>query len=136
MRLNVQFLTKEFGLKFVQHISNWNNLMDVLLALAEYLSEQMVHILMQITRSFLEQNVDGIECALNTFLSTETVLYRILMECIRNYKDLTAEFLEQHRDEILSIVSNYFQTLQPNNTESSRKVKCADCHGFYYLKDL
>ncbi|XP_034481897.1 uncharacterized protein LOC117787464 isoform X2 [Drosophila innubila] len=135
MRLNVELLAKQFGSKFVQHISNWSNLMDVLLALAEYFTEQTVQLLMQLTRSFLEQNVDGIECALNTFLSTETILYRILMECVRNYKDFTVEFLEQRREEILAIVSTYFQALEPNNTKSSRKFKCKDCHGYYYLKN-
>ncbi|KAL7732041.1 hypothetical protein ACLKA6_015804 [Drosophila palustris] len=135
MRLNVELLAKQFGPKFVQHIGNWSNLMDVLLALAEYFTERTVQLLMQITRSFLEQNVDGIECALNTFLSTETVLYRILMECLRNYKEFTAEFLEQRREEILAMASTYFQTLEPNNTESSRRFKCEECHGYYYLKD-
>lgn len=136
MRLNVDLLGKQFGTKFVQHISNWSNLMDVLLALGEYFTEQTVQLLMQLTRSFLEQNVNGIECALNTFLSTETILYRILMECVRNYKDFTVEFLEQRREEILAVVSTYFQTLEPNNTQSSRRFKCDDCHGYYYLKNL
>ncbi|KAH8302843.1 hypothetical protein KR044_011081, partial [Drosophila immigrans] len=134
-RLNAEFLAKQFGPKFVQHISNWNNLLDVLLALGRYFTEQTVQLLMQLTRSFLEQNVDGIECALKTFLSTEAVLYRILMECLRNYKDFTLELLEQSREQILSGVATYFESLEPNSTQNCRRIKCKDCAGFYYLKE-
>ncbi|XP_062130844.1 uncharacterized protein LOC133841981 [Drosophila sulfurigaster albostrigata] len=134
-QLNVEFLAKQFGPKFVQHISNWNNLLDVLLALGRYFSEQTVQLLMQLTRTFLEQNVDGIECTLKTFLSTEAVLYRILMECLRNYKDFTLELLDQSREPILAGVATYFESLQPNNTENCRRIKCKDCPGFYHLKE-
>ncbi|KAH8366092.1 hypothetical protein KR093_008991, partial [Drosophila rubida] len=134
-RLNVEFLAKQFGPKFVKHISNWNNLLDVVLALGRYFSEQTVQVLMQLARSFLEQNVDRIECALKTFLSTEAVLYRILMECLVNYKDFTLELLEQSHEQILGGVATYFKSLDPNNTENCRMTKCKDCPGYYYLKE-
>lgn len=134
--LNLELLAERFGLKFVQHISNAGSLMDLIDALTKYFTEQAMLLLMQLTRRFLEQNVDSIECALNTFLSTETVLYRLMMECVRNYKDLTAEYLEQRREEILEIVSNYFKSLEPVSKETCTRNKCTDCHGFYYISDL
>ncbi|KAH8395352.1 hypothetical protein KR222_010544, partial [Zaprionus bogoriensis] len=136
LRLNVAMLGTRFGPKFVQHIGNAASLMDLIAALGEYFSEQAVQLLLQLTRSFLEQHVDGIECVLNTFLSTETVLYRILMECVRNYKDLTAEYLEQRSEEILATLSEYFQAMDPINKQSSERIKCVDCHGYYYISDL
>lgn len=133
--LNLELLRKRFGPKFVQHISNESSLMDLIDALAKYFSEQAMMLLMQLTRDLLDQNVDNIECTLNTFLSTETVLYRVMMECVQNYKELTAEYLEQRIEEIKALVSNYFQSLEPVSRKASTRNKCADCHGFYYICD-
>lgn len=134
--LNLELIVERFGLKFVQHISNAGSLMDLIDALAKYFTEQAMLLLMQLTRRFLEQNLDSIESALNTFLSTETVLYRLMMACVRNYKHLTAEYLEERSEEILEIVSNYFQSLEPVSKENCTRSKCTDCHGFYSITDL
>lgn len=136
VHINVDALTKRFGEKFVQHIGHVGSLLDVLDALAKYFGEQSMQLLLQLVRKFLEEYLDGIERSLNTFLSTESVLYRILMQCINNYENFTFEFLVEHRDEILTIVSKYFEAMQPIDAQSSRRIKCDDCQGVYYTCDI
>lgn len=138
MRLNVSELTTQFGIKFVQQIGNLASFMDVLDGMTKYFSEQAAQLLMQLTRTFVEQNVESIDRTLNTFVSTELVLYRMLMHCINNYENCAVDFLEQRRQDILDIISKYFESLQPApiNSKSSRKLKCVTCKGVYYISSL
>ncbi|XP_062139740.1 uncharacterized protein LOC133848262 [Drosophila sulfurigaster albostrigata] len=139
MRLDVEQLAAQFGLKFVRQIGNLGSFMDVLDATSRYYSEQATQFLLRLTRTFMEQQVDGIDRRLNTFVSTELVLYRILMHCIKNYQQHAADFLERRRQHILDVVSNYFESLQPDpETEQSqsRRHNCNVCQGIYYVSTL
>ncbi|EDW79405.1 uncharacterized protein Dwil_GK20460 [Drosophila willistoni] len=134
--LNLESLALQFGGKFVQHISNLGSFMDVFDALAKYFSDQVVQLMMQMTRSFVEQNVDTIDRTLNTFVSTETVLYRMLMHCVNTYDDFGFEFLERRRDEILQKIGKYFKSLEAVNVPDCRKYQCKVCKGAYYITKL
>ncbi|XP_030385937.1 uncharacterized protein LOC115632825 [Scaptodrosophila lebanonensis] len=136
LHVNLEAMASQFGCKFVQHIGNIGNFSDVLNALANYFSESATQFLIQMTRVFIEQKVDNIESSLHTFVSTETVLYRILMHCVTTYDDFTREFLEQRRQEIMGVTLSYFQSLQAVNTESCKKHKCPTCKGVFYICDL
>lgn len=138
VRLDVTELANQFGLKFVQQIGNLASFMDVLDGMTRYFNEQAVQLLMHLTRKFVEQNVDSIDRTLNTFVSTELVLYRMLMHCVNNYENCAIEFLEKQRQDILDVISNYFESLQPApiNGKSSRKLKCNLCEGVYYISTL
>ncbi|KAM8720778.1 hypothetical protein ACLKA7_006767 [Drosophila subpalustris] len=138
MRLNIPELTSQFGNKFVQQIGNLGSFMDVLDGMTRYFSDQAAQLLMQLTRTFVEQNVDSIDRTLNTFVSTELVLYRMLMHCINNYEDCAVDFLERRRQDILDVIAKYFESLQPEpkDLKSCRKFKCAKCRGVYYMSTL
>ncbi|XP_017146002.2 uncharacterized protein LOC108158277 [Drosophila miranda] len=136
MRLNLEMLATQFGSKFVEHISSPDNLTDVLDALARYFIDKAVQLFMEMTRTFVEQNIDSIDRTLNTFVSTETVLYRILMHCVHTYDNFAVDFLERHRQDILDVISKYFQSLQPLDEGNSSKYKCAVCKGTYYISAL
>ncbi|XP_017138841.1 uncharacterized protein LOC108153379 [Drosophila miranda] len=136
MRLNLEMLGTQFGSKFVEHISSLGNLTDVLDALARYFSDKAVQFLMEMTRTFVEQNIDSIDRTLNTFVSTETVLYRILMHCVHTYDDFAVDFLERHRQDILDVISKYFHSLQPLDEGNCSKYECAVCRGTYYISAL
>ncbi|XP_002016640.2 uncharacterized protein LOC6591058 isoform X1 [Drosophila persimilis] len=136
MRLNLEMLATQFGSKFVEHISSPGNLADVLDALARYFSDKAVQLFMETTRTFVEQNIDSIDRTLNTFVSTETVLYRILMHCVHTYDNFAVDFLERHRQDILDVISKYFHSLQPLDEGNSSKYKCAVCKGTYYISAL
>lgn len=132
LHLNLVSLRKSCGPKFVEHIGHKSSLLDVLDALAKYFDGQSMQLLLQLARKFLDDNLDGIERGLNTFLSTELVLYRILMQCIDNYENLTLDFLLERKDEILSILTKYFESLRPKDEQSSTRMKCDSCQGVYY----
>ncbi|XP_022213671.2 uncharacterized protein LOC111068490 [Drosophila obscura] len=136
VRLNLEMLATQFGSKFVEHISSLANFTDVLDALARYFSERAVQLFIEMTRTFVEQNIDSIDRTLNTFVSTETVLYRILMHCVHTYDDFAVEFLERHRQDILNVISKYFQSLQPLDEANCSRYKCAVCKGTYYISPL
>ncbi|XP_002135306.2 uncharacterized protein [Drosophila pseudoobscura] len=136
MRLNLEMLGTQFGSKFVEHISSLGNLTDVLDALARYFSDKAVQLFMEMTRTFVEQNIDSIDRTLNTFVSTETVLYRILMHCVHTYDDFAVDFLERHRQDILDVISKYFHSLQPLDEGNCSKYECAVCRGTYYISAL
>ncbi|KAH8380120.1 hypothetical protein KR009_009093 [Drosophila setifemur] len=133
MRLNLEMLAKTFGAKFVQQIGNLASFTDVLEAMGRYFTDRAVQLLMQMTRSFVEQNVDSIDRTLNTFVSTETVLYRILMHCVTTFDDFAVDFLQSRREDILKMVSKYFDSLKTLDKMKCRKYKCSACKGVYYI---
>ncbi|XP_016985231.1 uncharacterized protein LOC108048830 isoform X2 [Drosophila rhopaloa] len=135
MLVNLEILAEKFGGKFVQHIGNLASFTDVLEAMARYFTDQAVQLLMQMTRSFVDQNVDSIDRTLNTFVSTETVLYRILMHCVTTFDNFGEDFLLSRRENILLVVSKYFRSLEPIG-ENCRKYKCSVCKGVYYISSI
>ncbi|SPP85214.1 uncharacterized protein LOC117587254 [Drosophila guanche] len=136
LRLNVEMLATQFGSKFVEHICSLGNFTDVLDALARYFSDKAVQLFIDMTRTFVEQNIDSIDRNLHTFVSTETVLYRILMHCVHTYDDFAVEFLERQRKDIMEVVSKYFKSLQPLDVGNCSKYMCAVCKGTYYISPL
>ncbi|KAH8384394.1 uncharacterized protein LOC110190372 [Drosophila serrata] len=135
-QLDLDALAQQFGRKFVQHIGNVSSLKDVVEAMARYFSDKAVQLLMQMTRTFLENNVDSIDRTLNTFISTETVLYRILMHSVNTFDTFSEDFLNSRQEEILSMVSKYFRSLESVNNSNCRKYKCAVCKGAYYISRI
>lgn len=138
LRLDPEQLATQFGGKFVDHISNFGSFVDVVDGMTKYYSEKAGHVLMDMTRSFVEQSVDNIDRKLNTFVSTELVLYRVMMHCVNNYPNCADEVLEQSRQQILGVISKYFESLQPQpgQQQGSCKQKCTICQGTYYISAL
>ncbi|XP_017871909.1 PREDICTED: uncharacterized protein LOC108619691 [Drosophila arizonae] len=136
LRVNIDQLASQLGVKFVQQIGNLASFNDVLDGLLRYYSNQAAQLLMQLTRNFIEQQADSIDRNLNTFVSTELVLYRILNHCVQNYESCAVDFLERRRFEIIDVISKYFQSLLPQPEHNSRRRKCATCHGVYYMCSL
>lgn len=135
-RVDIDQLTRQLGGKFVQHIGNLGSFSDVLSGLLRYFSDQASQLLLQLTRNFIEEHVDSIDRSLNTFVSTELVLYRMLNHCIKNYESCAVEFLERRRFEIVDMIAKYFQSLLPQPQQNCRRHKCPVCHGVYYMCSL
>lgn len=138
VRLDPEQLATQFGDKFVDHISNFGSFVDVVDGMSKYYSEKAGHALMEMTRNFVEQSVDSIDRKLNTFVSTELVLYRVMMHCVNNYPNCADDVLEQSRQQILGFVSKYFESLQPQpgKEQSSCRHKCTICQGTFYISAL
>ncbi|XP_065361813.1 uncharacterized protein LOC135955390 [Calliphora vicina] len=134
---NLAELSKHYGLKFVQHISNSNNLLDVLNGMGVYFSATVVQFLLNQTRSFIETTVDAIDSQQSTFITTEMILYKMFSYTIKNYKNHTYEFLDMKRNDIMLGVTNFFKSLNPKpTTENANKYNCGICGGYYYLVDI
>ncbi|EDV92036.1 uncharacterized protein LOC6565663 [Drosophila grimshawi] len=138
LSLDLPALASQLGCKFVGQIGSLTSFMDVLDGMSRYFSEQAMQLLLQLTRTFVEQSVDGIDRTLNTFVSTELVLYRMLMHCINNYENCAVDFLEQHRHDILAVIGKYFKSLQPQPEPEQKCIrrKCPACHGVFYMSRL
>ncbi|XP_037826805.1 uncharacterized protein LOC119614767 [Lucilia sericata] len=135
--LNFLELTKHYGSKFVQHIANSNNLIDILNGMGVYFSATVVQFLLNQTRSFIETTVEEIDVQQNTFLTTEMILYKMFSFLIKNYKNYTYEFLDTKRDDILLGVAKYFESLNPKPIdENLNKYNCGICGGYYYVVDI
>ncbi|XP_016999936.2 uncharacterized protein [Drosophila takahashii] len=134
--VNLEMLAQRFGGKFAQHIGNLSSFTDVLEAMARYFTDQAVQLLMQMTRTFVEENVDSIDRTLNTFVSTEAVLFRILMHCVNTFDNFGEDFLQSRREDILRMVSKYFRSLEPIGEKNCRKYKCNVCKGAYYISSI
>ncbi|XP_043950916.1 uncharacterized protein LOC108034892 isoform X2 [Drosophila biarmipes] len=120
--VNLEMLAQKFGGKFAQHIGNLASFTDVLEAMARYFTDQAVQLLMQMTRTFVEENVDSIDRTLNTFVSTEAVLFRILMHCVNTFDNFAEDFLRSRREDILLVVAKYFRSLEPVGDKNCRKL--------------
>lgn len=130
-------LTKHYGLKFVQHIANAHNLIDILNGMGLYLSTTVVQFLLNQTKSFIETTVDMIDAQQNTFVTTEMVLYKMFLFTLKEYKNYTYEFLDMKRDDIILGVTNYFKSLNPKPIdENAKRNNCDICGGYYYLVDI
>ncbi|KAI8123444.1 hypothetical protein CVS40_5846 [Lucilia cuprina] len=135
--LNFLELTNHYGSKFVQHIANSNNLIDILNGMGVYFSASVVQFLLNQTRSFIETTVDEIDAQQNTFLTTEMILYKMFSFLVKNYKNYTYEFLDTKRDDIILGVAKYFKSLNPKPIdENLNKYNCGICGGYYYVVDL
>lgn len=134
--VNLEMLAQKFGGKFAQHIGNLSSFTDVLEAMARYFTDQAVQLLMQMTRTFMEENVDSIDRTLNTFVSTEAVLFRILMHCVNTFDNFAEDFLRSRREDILLVVSKYFRSLETVGEKNCRKYKCSVCKGAYYISSI
>lgn len=131
--LNFTELTKYYGVKFVKHISNSQNLIDVLNGMGVYFSTTIVQFLLNQTRSFIETSAAVIDSQQNTFITTEMVLYKMFSFTLKNYKNLDYDFLDKKRDEMLLGVANYFLSLNPVNDDDNVH-SCNICGGHFYLQ--
>ncbi|XP_061389584.1 uncharacterized protein LOC133324760 [Musca vetustissima] len=144
-QLNFIELAKVYGSKFVKHIANSNNLIDVLNGMGIYFSEAVIQLIFNQTRLFVNTCVDVIDEQQNTFLTTEMILFKMFTFAVKNYTNLSYEYLDNKRDELIQGVAEYFQSLNPipplsssssSDTESGSKRNCDVCGGYYYLVEL
>lgn len=130
-------LSKHYGSKFVQHIANSYNFIDVLNGMGVYFSSAIVQMLLNQTRLFVETTVDAIDSKQNTFVTTEMVLYKMFSFTVKNYKNYSYEFLEKKKDDIQLSVTKYFQSLNPKpSDENANKRSCNVCGGYYFLSKI
>lgn len=129
--INMEYLIGELGTKFVEHIMNPRSILDILQTMLKYLCERAFHFLLRLAKCFIEEFIDKTEKNLNTFISSESVLYRMLIHCFSQYKIFTYEYLEKNTLAILNDLEGYFNSLNPVGDKSDRR-NCKVCGGHYY----
>ncbi|XP_036337883.1 uncharacterized protein LOC118747820 [Rhagoletis pomonella] len=129
--LNPIQLLAAAGFNFVRNILDSNSFIDLIGTMANFMSERGFYLLLNLTRTFMDEYGDSINSVLRTFIPTEKVLYEAFMLCVTKYSDLTYEFLESKQIEILHELENYFYSLNPID-DSNKSYACKICNGYYY----
>ncbi|XP_013107001.2 uncharacterized protein LOC106086753 isoform X1 [Stomoxys calcitrans] len=138
-QLDINELTKVFGSKFVKHIGDASNLVDVLNGMGLYFSEAIIQLLFKQTHQFIDVCVDAIEKDQNIFITSEMVLYKMFSFVVKNYKDLSLDYLYGRRDDLIDGVRQYFESLNPNissDINNNIEYKCNVCGGYYNLAKI
>ncbi|XP_067644148.1 uncharacterized protein [Eurosta solidaginis] len=133
--LNTIQLLALAGFNFVRNILNTNSFIDLLQTMATFMCEKSFYLLLNLTRTFLNEYVDNTSKILNIFIPTEKVLYEMFTLCVTKYTNLTYEFLESKQTEILDAVDKYFRSLNPIDFNAQR-LSCKYCKGYYYEKNF
>ncbi|XP_011186855.1 uncharacterized protein LOC105214879 isoform X1 [Zeugodacus cucurbitae] len=129
--LNPIQLLAAAGFKFVRNILDSNSFIDLLNTMANFMCEKSFYLLMNLTRTFMDEFGDTINDVLRTLIPTEKVLYELFMLCVRKYSNLTYDFLENKQTEILDELERYFYSLNPID-DSNKSISCKICKGYYY----
>uniref|UniRef100_A0A034WAH9 DUF4781 domain-containing protein n=1 Tax=Bactrocera dorsalis TaxID=27457 RepID=A0A034WAH9_BACDO len=129
--LNPIQLLAAAGFKFVRNILDSNSFIDLLGTMANFMCERSFYLLMNLTRTFMDEFGDTINDVLRTFIPTEKVLYEMFMLCVTKYSNLTYDFLENKQVEILSELEKYFYSLNPID-DYNKSISCKICKGYYY----
>ncbi|XP_004525632.1 uncharacterized protein LOC101452705 [Ceratitis capitata] len=119
------------GFKFVRNILDSNSFVDLLGTMATFMCDKSFYLLMNLTRTFMDEFGDGINDLLRTFIPTEKVLYEMFMLCVTKYSNLSFEFLENKQIEIIDELEKYFYSLNPID-DSNKSLSCKICKGYYY----
>ncbi|XP_053955846.1 uncharacterized protein LOC128861617 [Anastrepha ludens] len=130
-KLNPVQLLAAAGFKFVRNILDSNSFIDLLGTMANFMSERSFYLLLNLTRTFMDEYGDDINIVLRTFIPTEKVLYETFMWCVTKYSNLAYEFLESKQIEILHELERYFYSLNPID-DSNTSFSCKICKGYFY----
>ncbi|XP_075164256.1 uncharacterized protein LOC142236863 isoform X2 [Haematobia irritans] len=133
-------LTKLFGIKFVHHIANKSSLIDVLNGMGHYFTEDIVQLLLDQTRHFIDNFVDEIDKQQNVFITTEMILFQMFSFVVKNYKDITFEYIDKNRDNLIECIRKYFEAFNPNHNSLDNgnytEYSCNICGGYYNLSEI
>lgn len=99
-----------------------------------------MQLLLNQARQFIDTCADVIDKEQNTFLSTEMILFKMFSFAVKNYKDLSFEYLNKKRDELIQGVTKYFQSFNPKpnqlDIDNGAKRSCEVCGGYYYIIEI
>uniref|UniRef100_A0A6P4FFN4 Uncharacterized protein LOC108048292 n=1 Tax=Drosophila rhopaloa TaxID=1041015 RepID=A0A6P4FFN4_DRORH len=130
---SVTFALEQYGGVIFEHVINAESFENLITGMAENLQPDVFDFIMNLTRLFMDMLLDDLTSVLKFFISTESVLYRILVHVMNKYRNMPCEFLEQHTGDILEGVRQYFMSLNPN---SCLVQKCPICIGYFSICPL
>ncbi|BFF97402.1 uncharacterized protein DMAD_05828 [Drosophila madeirensis] len=131
----VVFVLEKYGKVLFEHIVNAESIENLITSMAKNLEPEIFDFIMNLTRTFMDNMLDELTSVLKFFIATESVLYRILKHILDNYRDGDYDEIVAHTVEILTAVSAYFMSLNPNSY-SELLTKCHVCEGYYSICKL
>lgn len=129
----VQF--RKYGETFLNNIADGHNFEDVILSMANNFSEELFNLVLNLTKTFFDLFLQEINSALKIYISTESVLYRIMKQILQNYANMAFEQIRLHDMDILLAVKTYYLSLV-TQSDTDQLLRCKDCNGFYFMCTL
>ncbi|EDW79328.2 uncharacterized protein Dwil_GK25321 [Drosophila willistoni] len=132
----VRFLLSDYGTALFEHIYNAESFEYAIRRMANELSPEVFNHIMNLTKIFVENLLDDLTSVLKFCISSESVLYQILEEVLKHYRNnLQLEEIQNYTSDILRSVYDYFQSLNPNSYPGLL-TKCKHCAGYFHVSQL
>ncbi|SPP76871.1 uncharacterized protein LOC117580214 [Drosophila guanche] len=131
----VVFVLEKYGKVLFEHIVNAESIENLITSMANNLEPEIFDFILNLTRTFMDTMLAELTSVLKFFIATESVLYHILKHILDNYRDGDYDEIVAHTVDILTAVSAYFMSLNPNSY-SELLTKCDVCGGYYSICQL
>lgn len=131
----VVFVLEKYGRIIFEHVINAESFESLINIMANKLDPKVFDHIMLLTRTFMDTMLEDLTSVLKFFISTESVLYRILLYILRNFEDVQLSVIADHTCEIVEAVRVYFMSLNPNAFPGLLQ-KCPKCIGHFSVCPL
>jgi len=131
----VVFVLEKYGKIIFEHVINAESFESLINIMANKLDPKVFDHIMLLTRTFMDTMLEDLTSVLKFFISTESVLYRILLYILRNFEDVQLSVIADHTCEIVEAVRVYFMSLNPNAFPGLLQ-KCPKCIGHFSVCPL
>ncbi|XP_037721598.1 uncharacterized protein LOC119554669 [Drosophila subpulchrella] len=131
----VTFALERYGQIIFDHIINAESFENLINGMADNLEPAVFDFVMKLTRTFMDTMLEDLNIVLKFFISTESVLFRILQQVMNQYRNMPYSVVEEHTGDIIRAVKVYFLSLNPNSYTGLLQ-KCTTCAGYFSICPL
>ncbi|XP_017035114.1 uncharacterized protein pst [Drosophila kikkawai] len=131
----VVFVLEKYGRIIFEHVVNAESFENLISSMADNLEPEVFDLIMKLTRTFMDTMLDELTTVLKFYISTESVLFRILDQVMRKFRHMTCKELEIRTGDIFMAVKRYFMSLNPN-AYLGLLEKCKVCEGYFTITPL
>ncbi|XP_020816405.1 uncharacterized protein LOC110190346 [Drosophila serrata] len=131
----VLFVLEKYGRTIFEHVINAESFENLITTMADTLEPEVFDLIMKLTRTFMDTMLDELTTVLKFYISTESILFRILDQVMRKFRHMSRIDLEMHTGEIFMAVKRYFLSLNPNSYIGLLE-KCKVCEGYFQITRL
>uniref|UniRef100_A0A6P4DX87 Uncharacterized protein LOC108038099 isoform X3 n=1 Tax=Drosophila rhopaloa TaxID=1041015 RepID=A0A6P4DX87_DRORH len=120
----------DYGTALKEHIVSMDTFEDLITIMAENLEPEMFKLILHFTQTSMETTRKELWLERRHYLSTETVLYQIILYIMKQHSNLDYNEIKEQSSEILRRMRYYFASTTPNSPPELL-TKCTKCIGFY-----
>ncbi|EDV43380.1 uncharacterized protein Dana_GF18460 [Drosophila ananassae] len=129
------FNLKDYGEAILKNVVNAESFENIVRVVAESVVPNVFNLIMNMTETFLNLMLKELTELLKFFISTESVLFRMMETVLNDYREKSYQFIEAHTLPIMEKIKRQFLSLNPSNYIIPRK-KCEVCDGYYTICPL